>query len=263
LAVVTPALLSQWQRELPPDTPNWFALNVQGAQRASFAQQVAQAGGTKLNMLPLVVGNLSTINGVPIAQRHFADAATRRWAEQTLRLSWSAQPPPGNRVVAGHWFSARPRMAEVSVDRGWARRFGIKLGDTLGFQVGEHSLDARVTSLREVRWDSFRVNFFLLLDPLHGHSLPHNWLASFYLPAGQATRLQATSRALPNVSLIDVDSLLARLRGIVAQVGAALRWVLGFSLLAGALVLVAALTASARERRHEAALLRTLGADRR
>ncbi|MHB1284492.1 MAG: FtsX-like permease family protein, partial [Metallibacterium scheffleri] len=95
------------------------------------------------------------------------------------------------------------------------------------------------------------------------HSLPHNWLASFYLPAGQATRLQAASRALPNVSLIDVDSLLARVRGIIAQVGAALRWVLGFSLLAGALVLVAALTASARERRHEAALLRTLGADRR
>ena len=263
LAVVTPALLSQWQRELPPDTPNWFALNVQGAQRASLARQVAQAGGTELNMLPLVVGNLSTINGVPIAQRHFADAATRRWAEQTLRLSWSTQPPPGNSVVAGHWFSAQPRMAEVSVDRGWARRFGIKLGDTLGFQVGEQNLDARVTSLREVRWDSFRVNFFLLLDPAHGHSLAHNWLASFHLPPGQATRLQATSRALPNVSLIDVDSLLTRLRGIVAQVGTALRWVLGFSLLAGALVLVAALTASARERRHEAALLRTLGADRR
>jgi len=70
------------------------------------------------------------------------------------------------------------------------------------------------------------------------------------------------SRDYSNLSLIDVDSLLDRVREIVDRVGNAVRWILGFSLLAGALVLAAALAASAAERRHEAALLRTLGARR-
>ena len=77
---------------------------------------------------------------------------------------------------------------------------------------------------------------------------------------GNANALAAFSRDYPNLSLIDVDELLDRARDIVAQVSGAARWVLGFSLLAGVLVLAAALTMSAVERRHEAALLRTLGA---
>jgi putative ABC transport system permease protein len=136
------------------------------------------------------------------------------------------------------------------------------MGDTLSFNVGEGSLDAKIGSIRKVDWSSFRVNFFLLLDPDHASSLPHTWLASFYLPRTQANQLAQLSRDYSNLSLIDVDSLLDRVREIVDRVGNAVRWILGFSLLAGALVLSAALAASAAERRHEAALLRTLGARR-
>jgi putative ABC transport system permease protein len=140
--------------------------------------------------------------------------------------------------------------------------FALKLGDTLSFNVGEGSIDAKVSSVRKVDWSSFRVNFFLLLDPAHAGDLPHTWLTSFHLPRGHATELAQLSRDYSNLSLVDVDSLLDRVREIVDRVGNAVRWILGFSLLAGALVLAAALAASAAERRHEAALLRTLGARR-
>jgi putative ABC transport system permease protein len=113
-----------------------------------------------------------------------------------------------------------------------------------------------------VDWSRFNVNFFVMLDTTHGAALPHTWIASFHLPPGHARELATFSRAFTNLSLIDVDALLDRARQIVAQVTAAARWVLAFSLLAGALVLAAALTMSAAERRHEAALLRTLGARR-
>jgi len=119
-----------------------------------------------------------------------------------------------------------------------------------------------VGSVREVDWSSFRVNFFLLLDPAHADDLPHTWLASFHLPRTHAHALAQLSREYGNLSLVDVDSLLDRVRDIVDQVSGAVRWILGFSLLAGALVLAAALAASAAERQHEAALLRTLGARR-
>lgn len=262
LAVIAPSLLDNWRRELPADAPNWFVVNVQDAQQAPVLASLKQLGATRLNMLPIAVGKLTSINGVPADKLKTGDRDAHEMAVRQLRLSWSARLPQANRIIAGQWFEAAPAEPEVSVDRMWADTFNLHLGDTLGFLVGERSINARVTSIREVDWSSFNVNFFLLLDPAHARTLPHEWIASFHLPRGHAKALAAFSRDYPNLSLIDVDELLDRVREIVAQVTGAARWVLGFSLLAGALVLAAALTASATERRQEAALLRTLGARR-
>ncbi|WP_430388144.1 ABC transporter permease [Dyella sp. 20L07] len=262
LAIVAPALLEGWRSELPSDTPNWFVLNLQDDQRESFEQSLTHMGGQKLNMLPLAVGKLTAINGQPIDQLHFKDERAKDWSDRQLRLSWATELPPSNEVVAGQWHGNQPTQAEVSIDTMWRDMFALKVGDTMSFNVGEDHIDARVGSIRKVDWSSFRVNFFLLLDPSHASSLPHTWIASFYLPRGHTEALAQLSRDYSNLSLIDVDAMLDRVREIVNQVSGAVRWVLGFSLLAGALVLAAALAASAQERRHEAALLRTLGARR-
>jgi len=262
LAVVAPSLLEGWRRELPADTPNWFVLNLQDEQRTDFAAALDRLGAAKSNMMPLAVGKLTAINGTQIDRIDFGSEEARDSADRQLRLSWSDDIPPSNKVIAGTWPGASPAQAEVSVDTSWRDRYHLKLGDTLSFEVGEGTLDARVTTIRQVDWSSFRVNFFLLLDPKHAADLPHTWLTSFYLPKGHAEALSKLSRDYGNLSLIDVDALLDRVREIVDKVGGAVRWVLGFSLLAGALVLTAALAASAQERRKEAALLRTLGATR-
>lgn len=262
LAVIAPSLLDGWRRELPADTPNWFALNLQDDQREAFSAALERMGATKTNMMPLAVGKLTAINGQSVDKLPFDDDQARDSADRQLRLSWSAELPPSNQVVAGAWAGASPAQAEVSVDTSWRDRFHLQLGDTLRFEVGEGTVDARVSSVRQVDWSSFRVNFFLMLDPAHASDLPHTWLTSFYLPRGHADDLSRLSRDYGNLSLIDVDALLDRVREIVDRVGGAVRWVLGFSLLAGALVLAAALAASAQERRKEAALLRTLGATR-
>lgn len=262
LAVIAPSLLDGWRRELPADTPNWFALNLQDDQRKGFTDALAKMGATRSNMMPLAVGKLTAINGRAVDTLTFADPQARDAADQQLRLSWSSDLPPSNQVIAGAWPGPSPAHAEVSLDTSWRDRFQLKLGDTLRFEVGEGSIDARVTSIRKVDWSSFRVNFFLMLDPAHASDLPHTWLTSYYLPRGHADELARLSRDYGNLSLIDVDALLDRVRDIVDRVGGAVRWVLGFSLLAGALVLTAALAASAQERRKEAALLRTLGATR-
>jgi putative ABC transport system permease protein len=262
LAIVAPALLEGWRRELPADTPNWFVLNLQDDQREGFQQALARIGGERLNMLPLAVGKLTAINGQPIDQLHFKDERAKDWSDRQLRLSWAADLPPSNEVIAGQWHGDHPAQAEVSIDTMWRDMYGLKVGDMMRFNVGEGSIDARVGSIRKVDWTSFRVNFFLVFDPAHAASLPHTWIASFYLPRGHAESLAQLSRDYSNLSLIDVDAMLDRVREIVNQVSGAVRWVLGFSLLAGALVLAAALASSAQERRHEAALLRTLGARR-
>lgn len=262
LAVIAPSLLDNWRRELPPDTPNWFVVNVQDAQRADVIASLHRLGVTRLAAMPVAVGKLTSINDVPAAKLTLHDRDARESADRQLRLSWSATLPPANKIIAGQWFTQNPAQPQVSIDRMWADTFHLHVGDRLGFVVGERSIETRVSSIREVDWSSFNVNFFLLLDPAHANALPHEWIASFHLPAGRANALAAFSRDYPNLSLIDVDELLDRVREIVGRVTGAARWVLGFSLIAGALVLAAALTASAAERRHEAALLRTLGARR-
>ncbi|TBR40173.1 MULTISPECIES: ABC transporter permease [Dyella] len=262
LAIVAPALLEGWRRELPADTPNWFVLNLQDDQRAPFEQALSGIGSQQLNMLPLAVGKLTAINGKPIDQLQFKDERAKDWSDRQLRLSWADDLPPSNQVVAGTWSGAHPAQPEVSIDTMWRDMFALKVGDTMSFSVGEGTIDARVGSIRQVDWSSFRVNFFLLLDLAHASNLPHTWIASFYVPRGHAQDMAKLSRDFGNLSLIDVDALLDRVREIVDRVSHAVRWVLGFSLLAGALVLAAALAASAAERRHEAALLRTLGARR-
>lgn len=235
---------------------------MQTAQRAGVHTALEQLGATRFNAMPVAVGKLVSINGVDVEHAPFRGQDVSDEASQQVRLSWSRTLPPANRITQGNWFATHAPGAQVSLDVAWIRRFDLQLGDTLGFLVGDQHIDAKLTSIREVDWSRFNVNFFVLLDPAHAKALPHTWIASFYLPPGHARALAAFSRSYPNLSLIDVDALLNRARQIVGQVTAAARWVLAFSPLAGALVLAAALTMSAAERRHEAALLRTLGARR-
>ena len=260
LAVVGPSLLDRWRADLPRDTPNYFALNLQGDQQAQFEHQLDALGASNLSLLPMAAGKLVAINGKPLRASDYADdSRAGNWIEGEVRVSWSTELPPSNRVIDGSWPGADPETAQLSVDKGWFELFRLKLGDTMTLRVGDSEVTATVSSVREIDWDTFRVNFFMMLDPAHGDPLPHSLISSFHLPAGNAG-LSTLSREMPNLSLIDVNSILDRVRDIISRVSSAVTWVLGFSLAAGILVLLAALAATADERRFEIALLRTLGA---
>lgn len=260
LAVVGPSLLERWRADLPADTPNYFVLNVQPDQRADFQTRLAGLGAQNLSLLPLAAGKLVAINGKPPQAADFTDERAGNWIEGEVRVSWSAEVPPSNRIVQGTWHGGGGDTPQLSVDQSWFEMFKLALGDTMTLRIGEQEITATVSSVREVDWDSFRVNFFMMLDPVHGAALPHSFIASFHLPPAQ-TGLATLSREMPNISLVDINAILDRVRDIIERVSSAVTWVLGFSLVAGLLVLLAALAATADERRFEIALLRTLGAN--
>ncbi|MER3547255.1 MAG: ABC transporter permease, partial [Rhodanobacteraceae bacterium] len=133
LAVIAPSLLDDWRRELPADTPNWFVVNVQDAQRAAVLKSLRKLGASQLNDMPVAVGKLISIDGVPVEQMKFHSREARDTAQRQVRLSWSAPLPPANRVIAGRWFPANPQSAELSVDRMWADVFDLHLGEHLTF----------------------------------------------------------------------------------------------------------------------------------
>ncbi len=263
LAVVGPFLLQRWRAELPGDTPNWFMINLQTDQRAEVEKQLRALGAGNLNLLPLAVGKLVAINGKAPNPDDYVDKRAAGWINGETRVSWSDALPAANTLLEGHWFDAEVTKPELSIDRMWADMFHLKLGDTLTLRSGEKEIVATISSIRGVDWDSFRANFFLMLDPKSGAELPHSFVASFHFDGARGNALSGLSRNYPNVSLIDLNAILDRVRDIIAQVTHAVAWVLGFSLLAGVLVLLAALASTADERRIETALLRTLGAHSR
>ena len=262
LAVVGPGLLAAWRADLPPQTPNHFLLNLQTDQRTPVTQRLDDAGAKNLNVLPLAVGKLLAINGQPPRAEDYEDRRAAGWINGEMRLSWSDTLPESNKLREGAWFDGSATTPQASVDRVWVDMFHLKIGDTLTITVGERTIVATIANVREVDWTSFRVNFFVLLDPATAASLPHSYIASFWLPPARTAAMQALSRDYTNLSLIDINAILDRVRDIIDQVSRAVTAVLGFSLAAGLLVLIAALNVSAEERRFETALLRTLGAGR-
>jgi putative ABC transport system permease protein len=264
LAAVGPALLRQWRAQLPPDTPNYFLLNIQPDQRDSVTRMLGDIGVREVTLEPFASGRLVAIDGRAPDTIDFDDPERAERLQRPINFTWREDFPEANRLLAGTFWSPGDTRPQVSLEREWAERYGLGLGDTITLEVGAERYTAEVTSLREADWDSFRVNFFVLLNPaaLAGNAEAYSLVTSFHLPEERASALAAITRAHPNASLLDIDAVLERVREVIARVAEAVQLVLGFSLAAGVLVLLAALQATAGERRHEAAVLRTLGARR-
>jgi len=152
---------------------------------------------------------------------------------------------------------------ELSVEEGIANTLGIHLGDTLTYDVAGSRFTARVSSLRKVQWDSMRVNFFVIATPELLRDFPTSYLSSFYLPPDKVRAGDELSREFPNLLLIDTGAVIAQVRNIMDQIAQTVSAVFLFTLLTGLAVLYAAMLSTQDERSHEAAILRTLGADSR
>ncbi|MCI1147401.1 FtsX-like permease family protein [Stenotrophomonas maltophilia] len=272
LAVTGPGLLQQWRERLPADTPNYFLINIQPEQRDGVLAALRGLGAGDASIEPMATGRLIAINGKPplrvdqaAAEGNGANNGPREDDDENrpLNFSWRSSFPPANALLEGRFWQAGSTAAEASVETGWARRYGAHLGDRITISVGEQQREFTVTSIRKADWNTFRPNFFVLLNPNAVGDTPHNLLSAFHLPSSNAAGLGELVRAQPNLSLLDVDAVISQVRDVMERVAQAVQLVMVFSLLAGVLVLLAALQATAGERRYDSAVLRTLGATRR
>ncbi|MEK1905533.1 MAG: FtsX-like permease family protein [Pseudomonas sp.] len=265
IALLRGELLDTWQNQLPPESPNHFALNVLPADKDAFVAQLAKLSPNPAPLYPAVAGRLTEIDGKPVTQRVSKDSEGERATQRDLTLTWAEQLPTGNEILAGRWWqeAIAGDLPDVSVESRLAESLQIELGDVLTFSVGGMQRQARVSSLRKVDWDSFQPNFYMVFQPGTLQDLPTTYLTSFYLPPHSERQLVELSRAFPAVTLLQVEALLDQLRSILAQVTLAVEYVLLFVLAAGLTVLFAGLQATLDERIRQGALLRALGAERR
>jgi putative ABC transport system permease protein len=262
LGMVRIDLLQAWQSNLPADVPNQFLINVR-ADEIEPIGALLRAGGVRLSgFYPMVRGRLVAIDDRPVRPEDFEDARARRLVEREFNLSWTSRPPGDNRIIAGRWWSGYGDGG-LSLEQGLAKTLGIRLGDRLRFSIAGEEVSARVESLRRVDWDSFRVNFFVILPPGVLEHFPATYITSFYLPDDRGELLSRLVRRFPSAIVIDVHPILREVRAIMDRAALAIEYVIAFTLLAGLTVLYATVQATRAGRGQETAILRALGASRR
>ena len=265
IALLRGELLDTWQEQLPDNAPNHFVLNVLPAEKDAFAERIAALSSHAAPLYPVVPGRLISINGEPVRQLVSKESQGERAIRRDLSLTWASDLPKDNHLVAGQWWTDKEATDTpgVSVEAELAESLQLKLGDRLSFTIVGLTREASVTSLREVNWDSFQPNFYMIFEPDTLQGMPATYMTSFHLPPGKERELVELARAFPSVTLLQVEALLAQLRSILAQVSLAVEYVLLFVLAAGLAVLFAGLQATLDERIRQGALLRALGAERR
>jgi len=258
---VRTGLIENWKKQLPEHAPNHFALNIFPDQQQAFQQEMLRNGISHSRFYPVVKGRLVEINSIPVQQIVSKDSQGENATHRDLSLTWSKELPEENKITSGQWWQDK-QTGLVSVEQQLADSLKIKLHDHLTFTIGSQLINATVTSIRALNWDSMRPNFYMIFSPGTLDDYPQTFITSFYLPETQKNVLNTLVKKYPATTILEVDIILKQFKTILTQLAQAINFLLYFSLLAGFTVLFAAVYSSMDQRIQEGALIRTLGASR-
>lgn len=288
LVLLRTDLISSWRAATPADAPNRFVINVMPDQGEAFRATLKDAGVTKMDWYPMFRGRLVAINGKPVNPTDFSDDRAQRLVDREFNLSHAAERPPHNEISAGRW---QPNEAgAVSVEQGLAETLGLKLGDRMTFDIAGTPAEGKITSLRKVDWASMHANFFVMFPLAEMPDMPITYIAAYRAPeiwpqrasasreslppegaratlgrpgGGAAGFDNALVRQFPNITNVDMSATLAQVQRVLDQVIRAVEFLFGFTLVAGLIVLFAAVSATREERAREFAIMRAVGASSR
>jgi putative ABC transport system permease protein len=263
LTFVRTDLLSVWQQTLDEEAPNHFMINIQPDERDSIATIFADNSLESPEFVPMVRARMRTINDVDVKEREYPEGG--EWmANREQNLSWAEEISPSNELLEGEWWPADyagPPL--VSLEEEAAFELSVDIGDRISFIVAGQEIEATVANTRKVNWDSFRPNFFIVFSPGALDGYPATFISGTRVPDDRREALVQLVRAHPTVSVIDIDSILIQIKGIIDKATLAVQAVFVFTLAAGIAVLFAAVQSTIDERRFESAMLRALGVQRR
>jgi putative ABC transport system permease protein len=258
LVLLRTDLIDSWRQATPPDAPNRFVINVQPEQAEAFQAHLRAAGVARFDWYPMIRGRLLAINGNAVSVDSVKGERAKRLVEREFNLSYTSELPSHNELTAGRWVSNEP--GALSVESGLAETLGLKLGDTMAFDMAGQPVQARISSVRKVDWGSMHVNFFVLFPGAQLEGVPNTFIAAFQAPPAAAEFDNALVRQFPNLTNVDVSASIAQIQSVLDQVISAVEFLFVFTLAAGLVVLFAAVTATREARSREFAVMRALGA---
>ena len=266
LVMIKTDLMQSWQSSLPVDAPNRFIINIQQNQiepTKTFIQQ-ANPNQPSPQVFAMIRGRLVKKNDQPINAEMFTEERAKRLVSREFNLSSAANMQADNKLLQGRWWHSDEVAAPLlSLEQDIAQALNIKLGDTLTYDIAGSEIKLTVASIRKVEWDSMRANFFAVTPPKTLAKFSASYMTAFYLPRSHDNMLNDMLQQFPNFTVIDVASIMNQVRDIMSKLATAVSFIFSFCVLAGVVVLYAALVATRSARLQEATLLRAFGASRK
>lgn len=268
LALIDGNLRRQISGSLPERAPDFFFVDIQGADIDAFTRLLAdEAPEGDVVRVPMLRGRVMAINGADVQTLDVPPEGA--WVLRGDRgLTYEETKPANATLTEGRWwptdYSGEPL---VSFSAEEAAAIGLKLGDTVTVNVLGRNITARIASFRQVEWESMGINFVMIFSPNTFAGAPHSWMATLTTddpdPARDSHILNVVTRTFPAVTTVRVKDALDIVNRLVEQLATAIRVAAGVALLSSILVLAGALAAGNRARIHDAVILKTLGATRR
>ena len=263
--------------------PNLMFFDIQPDQAEGVERLLAASGHPGTPLVPIVPMRIASLKGQPVRlTREAPDSLEEQppeggrdnrppggWAvRREYRSTYRDSLTDTERLIAGRWWTDAPRdggPARISVEADVARELGVGVGDDIVWDVQGARIPTRVASLREVNWGRFQTNFFVVFEPGVLDRAPQMMvtLTRVDSAAVRGALQRRVAERYPNVSAIDLSQVQQAIEGILDKASLAVRFLALFSLAAGAIVLLGAITTARLQRLREGVLLKTLGATRR
>lgn len=276
LLTLIPVVQHNLQQELakPETLPSLFLFDIQDEQIEPLKKIIALKKIEIQQISPMIRARLLSVNGREFEKGDGSAAQLTREQETEMRfrnrgmnLSYRAELSASETLSAGKEFSgeydpSRNEWAEISIEERFAQRLGLRLGDRLVFDIESVPVQGEIINLRKVRWSSFQPNFFIQFQPGVLEMAPKTFIATVpQISVDQKMELQNTIvEQLPNVSLIDVERVVARILETMEQMSWAFLFMSLLCFLSGLVVLYSMASHQAQTRSWEIGMLKVLGA---
>lgn len=268
VGLVDSSFEEELKSRLPETSPNYFVIDIPRRDQDAFEKKVKEVfPDAKIEVAPMLRGRIVAFKNTPIEEVKAPPDA--EWVLTGDRgLTYSEQVPAGSKVVMGTWW--KPDYSGeslVSFEANLAKSFDLKIGDTITVNIQGRNIIARISSLREVKWESLALNFVMVFSPHTLAGAPHNLLATVSLPkettVEEEVRLQRVlGQSFSSVTTIRVKEAIEAFNKVFMKIMVAVRVAGSVTIIAGALVLAGAISTAHRRRILEAVILKSLGATR-
>ena len=269
LFFVQAILISRVNLSTGANQRNIVLFDIQTAQKEGVSTLARQYGLPVQEFVPIVNMRLEEVNGVTLAQtlKDTTGKFSRRLFNREYRVTYRDSLTASEKVTEGTWTGNAKEAAipAISIEQNFAKRSNVQIGDTLTFNVQGALMQTVVGSLREVNWKGIQTNFLVVFPKGLLETAPQFHVLLTRVPSQQASAnfQQAMVKHYPNVSIIDLGLVLRVLDDLMNKIGFVIRFMAGFSIMTGIVVLISSVLISKYQRLQESVLLRTLGASRK
>jgi putative ABC transport system permease protein len=256
------ALLRDLRETASPKLPNIFLIDMTPDEIAGvkdfFAHQGGMTGG--LDLMPLVTGRFISLNGKPLEQlqgQHFP----RRMLE-SARMSYADAPPDGDKVLQGKWWTGSD-AAELAIGEGVANRLHLGVGSAVELELGGKARTLKVTAIYRADGQHLGMQASFVLPSGQASDVQATWYGGAHIEPKQVPAMErALFKAYPTITVINLADVLERIESVVNQITFVVRFLAGFSIFAGLMILASSIASTRFRRMREAVVLKTLGATR-